>query len=232
MKSKEYMPYIVVILTFAILALSNIPVSSASSTETKPATFGEASAERFKLQFDESDYDLSEELIVRCGTRLEVDGSVRVLMCEAEPERGRNSRKALRTVQRLVKDLTLEPARVDGIETQVWYNFAVVISPGDEETLIVNNHLYSQEKLGRDYSAPQRYDYPAWRGCIGMPGDGIHVRAEISSSGEVLDVDSIGGRQGYASCVTRASMNVRNSKFIPAVSNGVPVKALFVELFK
>ena len=215
----------------ATILVAPISVIGATSTQVEPAGFG-ANEEAFKREFDVSEYKLTEEIIIRCGSRVEEDGRVRALLCQGEPERGRNTRRAIRKIQSILRSLPLEPAKISGIETQVWYNFAVIMTPGSSEVQIINNHLHNRESFGEDYIAPQRYGYPSWRGCLGMPESGIFVEARVSSEGTASDINVIGGRQGYASCITRASNNIQNSRFIPAFSNGVPVDAIFVELFK
>lgn len=204
---------------------------AASEAQVTPASFGENEAE-FIREFDIADYDLSEELIVRCGARVREDGRVRALLCEGEPERGRATRRAIRRIANFVRNMKLQPAMINGVATQVWYNFSVIATPGAVEPQIISNHLHNQEALGTNYIAPQRYDYPRWRSCVGMPETGISAEASINSQGEVTDINIVGGTQGYGSCIASVRNNIMNSKFIPGFSNGEAVDALFVELFK
>ncbi len=197
-----------------------------------PAEFGKAKNE-FETAIKIEDLIISEEIIIKCASRVRQRGQLIVISCYRDEHTNALALELENRIKEAARGLRISPAAVNGDRVQIWYNFTVVFTPTPDGNLIevIGNHLFNEAVLGRDYIAAQRFDYPVFRksGCT-MPSSGIFVVVSVDSVGRITDIGTTDDGT-HADCADRSMRNILDGKFIPAHKDGMPVESVYVEIF-
>jgi hypothetical protein len=132
--------------------------------------------------------------------------------------------------------LRVQPARVNGVGRRVWFQYRFEFEQLGEarRVRVYANHGQQIETFGGDYIGPQRIiegaqDRTVFRTCITRLR--FIVQASVTETGQAEAVSVTDYREGSAACRRVALEAVRSSDFLPAVTDGAVVRALYFEPF-
>ena len=194
-----------------------------------PANFveGERSLKNL-IRFPKVQGDLS--VVVNCTSIGSAKGRIREAKCSAT---GDPSQKFAIAVSRRTRSARITPAIVDGKNEQVDFQFSVVFKrTGETETIdVYTNNRKNLDRFGPDYVSAQRYSpYELPDVCKARRASFLILEiAVVTKEGRVkesdLHVDSIGIAK---ICETSLREITRNSRFVPAFHDGLPVESVWV----
>ncbi len=207
-------------------------IVSAETQDTFPAHFGTAEQDLLE-KLDIPQIAKGTQLISRCAGWVSDEGIFVRVFCFTDQSLTQNEQFAVQLSQSIpdaAASTQITPAMVNGSNKSVWFNFSVVIdsSGSDQEVMVLNNHLYNEATLGRDYISAQRYDRRNW-GCYGFTGN-VSFGIYVSSDSEASDFQSI-QKTLTKNCERRILRALRRSKYIPAFLDGSPIDSHYIEFF-
>lgn len=214
------------LLTLHVLA-EDIPVF-------EPAAFYDDDRSlKNKINFPDTEGNV--KVLIHCDASVEKRGRLDMARCLAKDDTLAEYESAILVATNKV--VTMVPAMENGRPVEVWFQFSVFFerNNGVESIQVYPHQFLNFDEYGLDYSGPQRYSsrdssFP-WSLCrqgfvhkvwISMTVDEAGVPGEI----EVLDQDN------YPDTCAKAAQNyMSQGKYIPAIQNGRPVKAKYLEIF-
>lgn len=135
-------------------------------------------------------------------------------------------------IRKAVGHTRITPAYIDGRRSRIWFQYTVEFVRSDGQTVIraYEHHGRSIDRLGSDYTAPQRYDDPRYAHCAEFVGGSVWVSTTVDVAGlprnaEVL-TDGVSGN-----CRHALRRFIEQSRYVPAFHGGYPVEAISVEVF-
>lgn len=170
---------------------------------------------------------------MRCDTVVTDEGALNRVVCYG-PDRKKMSYK--NAIYKVIEDVGFVPATVNGEARTVVMQFTLhfVRKDREENIYLYPNHGHDADKYGADYTGVQRYDWGQWSShdCRGHHRRyNVGTRATIAPDGSVQDHKLYKGKQEIGPCEEDIRKHVRSGSYIPAMSDGVPVQANYVETF-
>ena len=218
-------------LTTALMVACLAPVPAAEQPEDEevefvPAMFpDDERALVHKVKFPDVEGDVRVTLL--CDSAVTSQGRFDRTFCFTE---GRDLVAYELAVFNAVLKARMIPARVRGKKEHVWFQFSVAFNKtGEKKSIqVFPNQLHNIGEYGIDYIGPQRYDFTG-AGTACMPVHGIWLSMTVDEHGIPHDLQLLGDAGGF--CAEAVVDLVRTALYIPAFSNGRPVKAKAVEMF-
>lgn len=216
-------------LIFTILFLSANSIADGPSFEPAGLKDSEASLER-KIKFPKgianSDADVS--VVIRCDAYIKRNGKLSSNMCYEE---GEAHYPYVIQINRAAKKSRFRPGRVNGAARITYFQYFVVFTKKGAQTLIevIGNSGLEVERLGLDYTSPQRYREKGSNfggGC--SLNQKATVNAFVSKEGQVSKVQVVGDSVSER-CAESLTKSFLNQKYIPAMVNGQAIDAFYSE---
>ena len=170
---------------------------------------------------------------MRCDTVITDEGALNRIVCYG-PDRKKMSYK--NAIYDVIKDVEFVPATVNGETETVIMQFTLhfMRKDGVENIYLYPNHGHDAETYGTDYSGVQRYDWGQWSShdCRGHHRRYIvSTRATVGPDGSYQEHKLFKGGQEIGPCEKDINEHIRSGSYIPAMNDGVPIQAKYVETF-
>lgn len=223
---------IIIKVVFLILLFSCLTAVADEASRFTPARFAETDTPfQGLIKFPGSGKDV--DVKMKCDTVVTNEGKLNRVVCYG-PDRYKMSYK--NAIYKVIEDAEFVPATVDGEAKTVVMQFTLhfVRKEGVENIFLYRNHGDDADKYGTDYTGVQRYDWGAWssHACRGHHRRYIvGTRATIGPDGSLQDHKLLKGNQVLGPCEEDINKHITSGSYIPAMKNGVPVRAVFVETF-
>lgn len=198
----------------------------------EPARFADSEmAPASLIEFPRSKKNV--DVTIRCDNVLSVEASIDRIFCYGTNRRKMSYKDAIIDV---IKDFEFVPAHIDGEVKAVVIQFSVrfVREDGVEGISVYQNHGLNADKYGNNYTGVQRYDWDHWSSI----GCRHHYRrfivsasATIGSDGALMDHKISKGKHYLGICEEDLNSHMSSGSYIPAMSDGVPVEARYVETY-
>lgn len=203
--------------------------SSYSQSEFRPAKFRDFDKIHTKIAFPRKGRDVNR--IFPCKLFLPLNGRIKDVYC-ARKENDRDDWLYKRAIYNALINARMDRAMVNGKARTVILSFMVAfIREGSDETIeIYLNHATEFEKHGLNYTAPQliiplnRRAKAACRRNYGRLG--VITVVDIAGLAQTVKIT---GSDGTPQCKRSLLERFKNALYIPAHSNGVPVKAMYYQ---
>ena len=207
----------------------------------QPAIFGEFKKQfisKIKIPSNYNDFSI----IIRCSGAIRANGRFAngvQAICDQQDNsvglEGQSFSFIFSQISKASKNLQVEPASVNGIKKNIWFNFHVNINKADGRlSITVNeNHLINASLLGTEYIASQRFEpskIPFITNCL-RRRNSVTIGANVSSTGSASGYNIIGNDNPSNSCVRSVERTIEESGFIPAFVDAQPVNSVWTELF-
>ena len=207
----------------------------------QPAIFGEFKKQfisKIKIPSNYNDFSI----IIRCSGAIRANGRFAngvQAICDQQDNsvglEGQSFSFIFSQISKASKNLQVEPASVNGIKKNIWFNFHVNINKADGRlSITVNeNHLINASLLGTEYIASQRFEpskIPFISNCL-RRRNSMTIGANVSSTGSASGYNIIGNDNPSNSCVRSVERTIEESGFIPAFVDAQPVNSVWTELF-
>lgn len=181
------------------------------------------------ISFPKRSGDIS--VIVMCDARIAKSGRFDTNNCFA---RDNTYRAFERAIDVAARHAIIRPAEVEGQKTAVYFQYAVSFEKkGDVARITAFPHQFRDfDRYGLNYTGPQRFaESESWVGC--RWGVGVWISMVISEQGLPSDLQATRSAESKASdrCIAMLVRYAASGKFIPAMLNGKPVPARYLELF-
>lgn len=216
-------------IIFTAYLLTANAVANATSFEPAGLKDSDASLER-KLKFPRgvagSSVDVS--VVIRCDAYIRRNGKLGSNMCY---EDGKAHYPYVVQINKAAKKARFIPGKVDGISRNTYFQYYVVFTKRGSQTLVevIGNSGLEVERLGFNYTSPQRYREKGSNFGIGCSlNQKATVNAFVNKRGEVLKVDVVGDDISER-CVESLTKSFLNQKYIPAMVNGHAIDAFYSE---
>jgi hypothetical protein len=170
---------------------------------------------------------------VFCEARLSSRGAFRNTFCKATKPGLYGYELASAMAARTAR---IAPAILDGEPREIWFQYRVEFEKkaGRESIRAYANQARQITTYGPDYTSPQRLlpldTGPTYR-AVCQPGLQVWAHATISVTGEAEAVSVKPGSRVSGSCRRLVTDDILKSRYIPAHADGVPVRALYMEVF-
>jgi hypothetical protein len=178
------------------------------------------------------DYRKDIALFINCAAQLDETGAVISHFCLDYS--GSADDRFRQLVDRFVGGASFSPAKVNGEPLPVVFYFRVYFGRRGEEYAVgvFPNWGDDAERYGLNYEAPQRYDLQPMSDACSIEGGlaRILVGADGRASGEAGLVMSYGVPERYSECESWFADSVAAGRYIPAMLDGEPVPATYVEM--
>jgi hypothetical protein len=226
-------------------AVNDATVNAGNAEEQEivfqPAIFGEFKKQfisKIKIPSNYNDFSI----IIRCSGAIRANGRFAngvQAICDQQDNsvglEGQSFSFIFSQISKASKNLQVEPASVNGIKKNIWFNFHVNINKADGRlSITVNeNHLINASLLGTEYIASQRYEpskIPFITNCL-RRRNSVTIGANVSSTGSASGYNIIGNDNPSNSCVRSVERTIEESGFIPAFVDAQPVNSVWTELF-
>lgn len=183
------------------------------------------------IQFPGAKKDVDVQM--RCDTVVTDTGALTRIVCYGPDRRKMSYKNAIYDV---IRDVEFVPATINGEAKTVIMQFSLhfVRKDGDEHIYLYPNHGHDADRYGTDYTGVQRYDWGQWSSheCRGHHRRYlVGTRATIGADGSYLNHKLTKGKQSLGPCEADINQHVISGSYIPAMKDGVPVEAEFVETF-
>lgn len=216
-------------LLFTILLLSANALADTMSFEPAGLKDSDASLDRvikFPKGIANSDVDVS--MVIRCDAYIKRNGKLSSNMCY---EKGKAHYPYVIQINRAAKRARFRPGKVNGASRTVYFQYFVVFTKKGAQTLVevFGNSGLEMERLGLDYTSPQRYREKGstfGRGC--SLNQEATVSAFVNKLGQVSRVQVVGDNVSER-CVTSLTKSFLNQKYIPAMVDGQAIDAFYSE---
>lgn len=220
---------LIILAVFALVAMAPMAVADDEAIERfTSANFVEGKRSLKNLiKFPKAKGDLS--IVVTCTSIGTAKGRIREAKCSGADD---PDQKFAIAVSRRTKSARITPATVDGRNEEVDFQFSVVFTrSGETETMdVYTNNRKNLDRFGPDYVSAQRYSpYELPDVCKYHRASFLIIEiAVVTKEGRVkesdLHVDSIGIANV---CETSLREITRNSRFVPAFHDGLPVESVW-----
>lgn len=212
-------------------AAQGVHEPAGSGARLVPARFKNG-LEAAAAEIEFPDYRKDIALYINCAASLDEFGQVERHYCldysGSVDDRFRDR------VDRFIRTTAISPAVVDGQPVPVELYFRVYFGRrGDLYAVgVLPNWGDDAEKYGVEYEAPQRYDLEPMSHACAIDGGmaRITVDADGHAKGEASLIMSYGIPERYSECEHWFSRSVANGSYIPAMQDGKPVPATYVEV--
>jgi len=219
--------------TCLILILCCLSAFANEATQYTPARFAESGTPLPSLiEFPYSRKDV--DVLMKCDTVITDTGALTRIVCYG-PDRMKMSYK--NAIYDVIKGVKFVPATVNGAAETVVMQFSLhfVRKDGEESISLYLNHGDDADKYGTGYFGVQRYDWGQWSShdCRGHHRRYlVRTRASIGSDGSYQSHKlSKGADMELGPCEADFHEHVKTGSYIPAIADGVPVQARYVETF-
>jgi len=180
------------------------------------------------IEFPDIDFDV--EVNVTCSGIATAKGRLREAMCSAPNDPDLEFTMA---VSRRFNSSRIVPATVNGKSEEVDFQFMVYFKKdGDNETIdVYANNAKNVDRLGRDYTAAQRYSPSVWpKRCGETRREELVLEiAIVEANGRPRDVNIMTAEAALAAtCRTGLINQLKDGRWIPATYNGEAVEAIWV----
>ena len=217
--------------SFAFILLLLTQTSFATTMTFEPAGFKDSGASlqrnlKFPKKIAKSDVDLT--VVIRCDAYIKRNGKLSSNMCHEE---GKGDYPYVKQINRAAERSRFKPGKVNGASKVTYFQYYVVFTKKKSQTLIevIGNSGLEVERLGLDYTSPQRYrEKGANFGSGCALNQKATVNAFINKLGEVLKVQ-VTGDSVSERCVASLTKSFLKQKYIPAMVNGEPIDAFYSE---
>ena len=183
-----------------------------------------------QIEFPRHKRDLS--FYINCAARLSSTGELEGYFCL--DYRGGSDTKFRKSIDAFMEIVEFTPAVVDGTAVPVEFYFRVFFGRlGDQFAAgVFPNWGDDAETYGLDYEAPQRINAREHiRNCDPTAGIArVRVTPDGKATGDVKLMMSYGEIKSYSLCENHYVDGVSNGVYIPALHEGKPVEATYVEL--
>jgi len=217
------------------LLVAALVVGIANAAERTPATFDHAEKSLLELiEFPELRGDATAR--IRCASQVQGSGKMKETGCYLNSDSDVVFSAA---VVKAAKKARLKPAQIDGKTTAVYVQFQVEFTKkGDDESVrIINNpgleenttaygeeHIAAQRSLTRESwqkVCPRRTHFMVW------------AKAHIAYDGQQSSFSVLPGTGAPITEKCRRGIveTLQESRFIPALADGIPVPSSFIEPF-
>ncbi len=200
----------------------------AQETDYSPARFA-AGVESFaeSIPFPSAQRDFP--AILFCSVLVESAGSAGERHCIGNTA---GSESLARSVEDLLSQQAYTPAVIGGSRQDARMAFSVYFISDDagDDVLVIPNLGLNRDQHGMNYSAPQGHDFPTTidSGC--SKDFTTVIELTVSRKGEAMRV-AARPTPTRDRCLRKLLSYVRNTQYIPAMSNGKPVDARHYEVF-
>lgn len=196
-----------------------------------PARFANGiDAAAAEIEFPKYKKDLS--LNINCGAQVSATGEVESYYCL--DYYGGTDNKFRKGAEEFIRTTSITPAAVDGVPVPVRLHFRVFFGrKGDLYAVgVYPNWADDVERYGQEYVAPQRYNEDAsGPNCSTVAGIAkVVVGVDGAATGDVDLVMSYGDPLPDGSCENLYTQRVSGGRYIPALHEGKPVSATYVEV--
>jgi len=228
---------IVVVVALALFATSAFAEDAAVESENDPA--GGYVPARFangidaaaaEIQFPKYKKDLS--LNINCGAEVSATGEVESYYCL--DYYGGTDNKFRRIAEKFIRTTSITPASVNGAPVPVNFHFRVYFGrKGDQYAVgVFPNWADDVDRYGQEYEAPQRYNEDAsGPNCSSVGGiSKVVVGVDGAATDDVDLMMSYGILEHYGTCENLFTQRVSDGRYIPALHEGKPVSATYVEV--
>ena len=209
-----------------------LPVLAEETPTFTPAHFaeGENTIESL-VKFPRGSKDV--DVKIKCDSVVTNDAKLERVVCYA-PDRHKRSYKD--AIYKIVEDVELVPATVNGTPETVVMQYTVhfVRKDGEQSISVYSNHGFDSKKYGNEYSGVQRYDWGRWssKGCRRHYRRFIvTTEALVGSDGRLQEYKLIKGNHVLGACEEDLENHIKTGSYIPAMKDGAPVQARFVETY-
>lgn len=220
--------------TLLILACGLLALADARAERT-PATFEHAEASLVKLiEFPELRGDAKAVLL--CFSQIQGSGKMKDTGCFRN---NAGDELYIAAIIKAAKKARLNPARFDGKTAAVYVQFRVeFVKAGDTETVRIINNPGLQENIdayGEDHIAAQRaLTREVWqKSCPRRTRFAVWAKAHVAEDGQQSSFSIVPGDGPpiTAKCREGILTTLTESRFTPAMADGVAVPSSFIEPF-
>ena len=227
MKIRKHLPCLLPVVFYAGGSFAQQPGNS-----YEPASFPADQATIIsRIEFP--DYSGDVAVRVFCDVAVTKSGNFDESICWSDHEYGVRFTKA---VERNIDGIQLSPARVNGNEVDIWFQYTVQFEKhGDAETITFFPHQFvGVQGLGDGYSGPQLYTT-----SVQTPGLLLECAGSFfitfgmiipAAGGEPSKVQAL-NKSGNANCRRHAQEAAEKGLYIPAFLNGVPIEAGYKQIW-
>ena len=227
----ELVRYIIIGLLAVALGQTSVLAEEPGGEAYVPARFA-AGLDEASMQIGFPKHKRDVSFYINCAARLSSTGELQSYFCL--DYRGGSDTKFRKSIDEFMEVVEFTPAMVDGAAVPVEIYFRVFFGRrGDQYAAgVFPNWGDDADAYGLDYEAPQRYNSREHIGsCDPTAGiTRVRIKPDGKPTGDVDLMMSYGEVKSYSLCENHYVDGVTNGSYIPALHQGKPVEATYVEL--
>lgn len=232
-KNAAIRPWLVLRATW--ITIIGLLMCSVANAERSPATFGHAEASLTSLiEFPELRGDAT--VMLQCFAQVQGSGKMKETGCFLN---NNGDQVFIAAIMKAAKKARLNPAQMDGKKMAVYVQFRVQFTKvGDAETVKIFNNPGLQENIdayGEDHIAAQRaMTREVWqKTCPRRTRFVVWAKAHVAEDGQQSSFSVVPGDGPpiTAKCRDGILTTLTESRFTPAMADGVAVPSSFIEPF-